>query len=129
MVSLILLGCYLPLGLLPAILPSRFIRHLSGVFPTLALLSAGALTATLLLARPLTRWLGYTVVFLPVGLSLFSLFSAVAGIRLTLSAWRMGRSYGWLMLLTVAAGLPFLAVSPFVLIGFQTLWRYLWALW
>ena len=125
MVSLMLLVCYLPMGLLPAVLPARIVRRLAGFYPTFALLPPVALLVTIMLAQPLTSWLGYGVVFLPLGLSLVSLAAAVVGIRLTLHARRKGQHYGWLLLASFAAGLPFLATSPFVVIGFQSLARLL----
>lgn len=114
MVTLLLLACYLPLGLIPALLPSRVLRPAIPIFPALSLAPLTSAALALLLAQPLTNWLGYAVVLIPLLITLISLTLAVVGVRLTLIARREGGPIARLAISSILAGMPFALAVPFL---------------
>jgi len=114
MVTVLLLACYLPLGLIPALLPSRVLRPITPIFPFLSIAPLSSAAAALLLAQPLTNWLGYAVALIPLLISLISLTLAVIGVRLTLIAHREGRPIAKQAIPTILAAIPFALTGPFL---------------
>ena len=114
MVTVLLLVCYLPLGLIPALLPGRLLRPVAPIFPVLSVVPLSSAAVAFLLAQPLTNWLGYAVVLVPVFISFTSLTFGVIGVRLALVAHREGSPISKIAMLTILAGLPFALVMPFL---------------
>jgi len=114
MVTVLLLACYLPLGLIPAFLPSRVIRPLTPILPFLSVIPLLSSAVALLLGQPLTNSLGYAVALIPLVISLISLTLAVIGVRLTVIAHREGRPISRLTVPTTLAAIPFALTVPFL---------------
>ena len=114
MVTVLLLACYLPMALVPAVLPFRVLRPLTPTFPLLSIVPLTSAGVALLLAQPLTNWLGYAVALIPLFISLLSLTLAAVGARLTLAAHRGAKPIARLVITTALAAIPFALTVPFL---------------
>jgi TRAP-type C4-dicarboxylate transport system permease small subunit len=106
--ALLLIGCYLPMALIPALLPFRILQPFKPIYRWISPIPIASALAVVLLLDPLTRSLSYAVALLPVLISVFSLTTGVIGYRLVRQAEREGASTGELTVETVLAALPFL---------------------
>lgn len=114
MVSVILLACYLPLAIVPALVPFRALRPFRSSFPLLAILPISVAAAALLFAGTLTSLLGYAVAFVPLAISFLSLMLAVVGIRFAVEARREAiPALGPTVFASIAA-IPFGLTLPYI---------------
>lgn len=114
MQTLLLFGCFLPLGLIPAVLPVQFIRPLKSLFRWLSVVPLASALILIGFFKPLAALLSYAVALLPLLIGAASLVSAVVGVRLVRQAKRENETITGLVVATVVAAFPFLVVSPFL---------------
>lgn len=114
MVTVLLVFCYVPVGLFAAVMPVSWIRPIDRVFPFLALLPLVSVLMAWAAVAPLTSAFGYAVALVPLLISFASLALGLAGARLAFHAAREGRTWKSLAVLALLAGVPFLALAGLV---------------
>jgi hypothetical protein len=114
MTAIILLGCYLPVAMVPALLPFRLILPFRKIYVWLGVVPAVLSIIAIALANPLIRWMGYSVVFVPIVLSLLSLAGGIIGARLLRYEIGEGVPLRGTLFATLLASAPFLLTFPFI---------------
>lgn len=117
MITALLLACYLPVAALPALISFNRIRRVEPVYPGLAFAPVAMAVLSIAMARGLTELFGHAVALIPVAISFLSLAIAMAGLRLWIHAGRVGGAVRGIALRTTLAAIPFLALSPFLILG------------